>query len=65
VFPVTASKRSTWNYGNKQTYGLTPNVPTVDFIGEVQAQTGKAITVAQANQLIGLANQARAGLGCS
>jgi hypothetical protein len=34
------------------------------FINEVQAQSGKAITSAQAAQLLGLANQARAALSC-
>ncbi|MDH5265210.1 MAG: HYR domain-containing protein, partial [Betaproteobacteria bacterium] len=34
------------------------------FINEVQAQSGKAITTVQANQLISAANQARAALGC-
>lgn len=35
------------------------------FINEVRAQTGKAITVAQTNQMIAEANQIRAVLGCS
>jgi hypothetical protein len=34
------------------------------FINEVQAQSGHAITTEQAAQLINLANQVRAGLGC-
>lgn len=34
------------------------------FINEVQAQSGKAITTVQANQLISAANQAKAALGC-
>lgn len=34
------------------------------FINNVQAQSGKAITVDQANQLIAAANQIRASLGC-
>ena len=35
------------------------------FINEVQAQSGKALTMAQANQLVTAANQVRAILGCS
>ena len=34
------------------------------FINEVNAQSGKALTVAQANQLIAAAQQIRAALGC-
>lgn len=34
------------------------------FISEVQAQSGKALTVAQADQLVSEANQVRAALGC-
>jgi hypothetical protein len=34
------------------------------FINEVLAQSGKAITAAQANQLIAMANQIKAVLGC-
>ena len=34
------------------------------FINEVQAQTGKAITAAQASQLIAATNQIKATLGC-
>ena len=34
------------------------------FIYEVQALTGRALTTAQANELIAAANQARAALGC-
>ena len=34
------------------------------FINEVRAQSGKALTVAQANQLIAAANQIKAVLGC-
>jgi TolB protein len=35
------------------------------FINEVQAQTGKAITASQANQLIAMATALRSSLGCS
>ncbi len=35
-----------------------------DFIGQVQAQTGKGITSSQATQLIAAANQVQAVLGC-
>ena len=35
------------------------------FISEVQAQSGKALTSQEATQLINLANQVRAGLGCA
>ncbi len=35
------------------------------FINEVRAQTGKAITVDQANQLIAEANQIKAVSGCT
>lgn len=34
------------------------------FINEVQAQSGKTLTVAQATELVGLANQVQAALGC-
>ncbi len=34
------------------------------FIYEVQAQTGKALTQSQVNQLIGAANQLKVVLGC-
>lgn len=34
------------------------------FINQVQAQSGNALTVAQANQLITLTNQIKAGIGC-
>jgi hypothetical protein len=34
------------------------------FINEAQAQSGKALTVAQTNQLIAAARQIRATLGC-
>jgi hypothetical protein len=34
------------------------------FINEAQAQSGRALTVAQANQLIAAARQIRATLGC-
>lgn len=35
------------------------------FINEVKAQSGKALTMAQANQLIAAANRVKASLGCS
>ena len=35
-----------------------------DFISAVQAQSGKGLTVAQANDLIATANQIKAGIGC-
>jgi hypothetical protein len=35
------------------------------FINEVQAQSGKAITTQQATELVSLANQVRAAIGCS
>jgi len=34
------------------------------FIKQVQAQSGKQLTVGQANQLIASANQIKAALGC-
>ena len=36
-----------------------------DFIAEVHAQSGKKLTVAQANQLIAIATQVEAAEGCS
>jgi len=35
-----------------------------NFIGQVQAQTGKGISTSQANQLIAAAQQVQAVLGC-
>jgi hypothetical protein len=35
-----------------------------DFIGHVQSQSGKGLTVSQANQLIAAAKQVQAVLGC-
>ena len=35
-----------------------------DFIGHVQSQTGKGLTVNQANQLLAAANQIKAVLRC-
>jgi hypothetical protein len=35
-----------------------------DFIGQAQSQSGKGLTVSQANQLIAAAKQIQAVLGC-
>ena len=35
-----------------------------DFIGEAQSQSGKGLTVSQANQVIAAAKQVQAVLGC-